>query len=426
MKDARAFIGVDLADRYSRSPRPNDVCILTGSPGAFFVRFDRFSWSRESLNEKAVLDYLRNARAVYIDGPQGRAEHGRTRRDSERLVRAPGPTPETLPALSRPFAGFVRSSVELFDALWKAGARIENDSLNGLQEVYPGGIWAALLKGIDKKGTASGRLQREAILAELGVLLPDRKLTDDQRDAAIAAVLAAAANGLVDGLDVVDRGEPARWDSDAGFIREGRILMPVVSDALRHRIKRTVESGTVSSTKQAHPASLTEALVSRVARVAVGPSVVRGSREGTVASARARLRTVDLSEFGTSDAEEFSAALDKWTNAMRRALPGDARWGLARKVLNIFIRDAVYNAHLRAAFHLDQCEPLCELPMDRIVAKHLASASVTKVPKWEGVNELGRLENALFQKAASEVAAAIGVHRLHLDSFWWSQSRDEE
>ena len=160
---------------------------------------------------------------------------------------APGVIPSG--SFERPFAGFVRSSVELFDALWKAGARIENDSLNGLQEVYPGGIWAALLKGIDKKGTASGRLQREAILAELGVLLPASKLSDDQRDAAMAAVLAAAANGLVDGLDVVARGELARWDSDAGFIREGRILMPVVSDALRHRIKRAVESGTVSSTK---------------------------------------------------------------------------------------------------------------------------------------------------------------------------------
>ena len=108
---------------------------------------------------------------------------------------------------------------------------------------------------------------------------------------------------------------------------------------------------------------------------------MRGSREGTVASARARLRTVDLSEFGTSDEEEFLAALDRWTSLVRRSLPGNARWGLARKVLNIFLRDAVYNVYLRTAFRLDRCEPLCELPMDRIVAKHLVSASVTKVPK---------------------------------------------
>jgi len=252
------------------------------------------------------------------------------------------------------------------------------------------------------------------------------KLSDDQRDAAISAVLAAAANGLVDGLDVIACGEPARWDQEAGLIREGRILMPVVSDELRQRIKKALVSGPIPSGPQTHSPTLINALTSRVARIAVGPSVVRRSPEGTVSAARALLRAVDLSEFGTSDAETFAAALDKWTNAMKRSLPGHARWGLARKLVNIFLRDAVYNVHLRSAYRLDRCESLCELPMDSIVAHQLSSASIKKMPKWEGVNALGRPENALFQNAASEVAATVGVHRLHLDSFWWSQSRDED
>lgn len=165
---------------------------------------------------------------------------------------------------------------------------------------------------------------------------------------------------------------------------------------------------------------------SRAARIAAGPSAVRGrGNKGTATAARAHLRVLDLTPFGTSHADRFATALNHGTERLRGALPPRARhWGVARKLLNIYLRDCLYTTYL-SRFALSDAEPFLELPLDSVTAHHLKKAiGRGGLPPWPGVKRLTPELNALFQDAALQVAESKGIARVHLDALWWSASRD--
>ncbi len=105
------------------------------------------------------------------------------------------------------------------------------------------------------------------------------------------------------------------------------------------------------------------AIQSRTARVAVSASSVRGAGgKVVVRAARDFLRQLDLSRFSVDSDARFASELDRATNELRAALPRGARhWGVARKVLNIFIRDCFYTSYLASKFRLDRSEPFMEI-----------------------------------------------------------------
>jgi len=167
---------------------------------------------------------------------------------------------------------------------------------------------------------------------------------------------------------------------------------------------------------------------SRVARIAVGPSTVRGrGHTGVSKAARSHLKSIDLSRFGTKKEEKFRAALDAATEELRRALPKDTqKWGLARKVLNIFLRDCAYTIYLSEAYDLLLAEEFYEIPLDSITAKVLRRASEHgRLSRWPGVKHVTPELSSEFQLAALAEAKEQGIARLHLDALWWSFSRDE-
>ncbi len=167
---------------------------------------------------------------------------------------------------------------------------------------------------------------------------------------------------------------------------------------------------------------------SRVARIAVGPSAVRGKGHvGVSKAARSHLKAVDLTRFGTKREDEFKAALDEKTEALRCALPqGAQKWGLARKVLNIFLRDCAYNIYLTEAYALLLAEEFYEIPLDSITARELQrAAGHGRLPHWPGVKHVDPALSAKFQSAALTESIKHGIARLHLDALWWSASRDE-
>ena len=173
--------------------------------------------------------------------------------------------------------------------------------------------------------------------------------------------------------------------------------------------------------------SFNKIIQSRTARIAVGPSAVRGKGHAGVAkAAREYLKSLDLTPFGTKDAAEFEAALNKATGELRRSLPVRARkWGLARKVLNIFLRDCVYTRFLADANQLNRADAHFELPLDSITAKALKKAAGRgALPAWPGVKHVTPAISAVFQHAAEKEATKEGIARMHLDALWWSFSRD--
>ena len=170
------------------------------------------------------------------------------------------------------------------------------------------------------------------------------------------------------------------------------------------------------------------AVQSRAARIAATSSAARGrGNTGVVEAARRYLRGMDLSDFGTDSAARFGRTLDRHTKRLSRRLPrGAQHWGLARKLLNIYLRDCLYCTYLNTEFHLAPAEALFEVPLDSITARGLKQATGRgALPVWPGVRHLRPDVNAEFQRFAADLARGDHIARVHLDAVYWSMGRDE-
>lgn len=162
-----------------------------------------------------------------------------------------------------------------------------------------------------------------------------------------------------------------------------------------------------------------KALQVREARIAIGASSMRGrGSKGAVRAGRDFLKHLSLSRFGTSDPQKFRSALNMATGGLRDSFPkGSRHWGLARKGLNIFLRDCFYNVFLRKAYHLDRAEKFLEVPLDSLVGKKLHERE--DAPRWKTIRGLKAEDSDKYQDAASKCARSMGIARVHLDVFWW-------
>lgn len=170
---------------------------------------------------------------------------------------------------------------------------------------------------------------------------------------------------------------------------------------------------------------LIKALVEREAQIAVGPSTARGQGRGTVRALRAALAKIPLNDFAVSTAAQFHRILDRHTRLLQHRLPRNVvSWGLARKCLNIFLRDCYYNAFLMRRYQLHKAERVFEVPLDSLVAKELKLLFPRgALPKWPGVKHLRRTDSDEFQEAARRLSQCWGITRVHLDTFLWVRGR---
>ena len=237
---ACVYLGIDITDRYADSCREMDVCGLEIGDSGLIPHFWTWSWgASEVLDVTALLPEISYAKAVMLDGPQGLARVGCRIRTSERSLAAAGKTGDKRPPLSQPYGGFVASSLDLFAAFHAAGLFHPSSQHHQLQEVYPAAIWTRLARGLPNKRRRDGRQARVAILRTLGVGVPDGP-NHDELDACAAALLAAAADGHIQGLRVAAVGDPVWWDNDAACLREGQILIPEVDAAVFTELQSVV------------------------------------------------------------------------------------------------------------------------------------------------------------------------------------------
>lgn len=249
------YVGADLTDRYSGECRDIDVCGLTPSgAGRLVASFWRWQWdpAPHVLDVAVIANELSSARVAMLDGPQALASIGAALRVCERQSAAVGKTPDARPDLRRPFAGFICSSLDLFNALGDAGIPISAAAGGGgMFEVYPGHIWTMFRAGflLPNKTTRAGRLSRKSILEVLGVTnLPDLP-THDENDACIASVLAAAADNGVPGVAAMPIGAPLSLDPD-GTRREGPMVVPAVDSVIVDRIAGAINNLGLSSSSR--------------------------------------------------------------------------------------------------------------------------------------------------------------------------------
>lgn len=102
-------------------------------------------------------------------------------------------------------------------------------------------------------------------------------------------------------------------------------------------------------------------------------------------------------------------------------------WGAARKFLNIFLRDVVYNRYLCDKYELMHIVPWLELPLDSQVASGLREEpGGGSLPRWKTVIGLEKADSQKFQAFATEVAARMGCERVHLDVIYWRREKRQK
>lgn len=162
-----------------------------------------------------------------------------------------------------------------------------------------------------------------------------------------------------------------------------------------------------------------------VAISSVSASAVRGSPKDTAGAARGFLGKLQLRQFGVKHKSVFRQRLNKATEELRRKLPEERQdWALARKLLNIFLRNAFYNHYLREQYNLHLAESFFEVPVDSVVAKELRR-EFPKRPfgSWPGLKGLTKDEHTRYQDCAKELADKCGIACVHLDAKLWMRGR---
>jgi len=130
------------------------------------------------------------------------------------------------------------------------------------------------------------------------------------------------------------------------------------------------------------------------------------------------LKELDLGG-APSHSSEYAAYLDDLTKRFITAMPEGAKhWGMARKCLNLFFRDSLYNFYLREAHGLGKFESVMEIPLDSYVGNALRNKRPA-LPAWDKVIKLTEADSAQFQAAAADIAAETGTFRVHLDLGYW-------
>jgi hypothetical protein len=162
-----------------------------------------------------------------------------------------------------------------------------------------------------------------------------------------------------------------------------------------------------------------------IAITSVGASTVRGLPKGTAEAAREFLAGVSLRQFGINSERLFRRRLNRLTDDFKGVLPSRrGHWGLARKLLNIFLHNALYNYYLRKKYSLGRSETLYEVPIDSVVARGIRRAfPAGRCPAWRGLKNLSNVEHEVYQDCAAELAASRGLARVHLDAILWVQER---
>ena len=252
-----------------------------------------------------------------IDGPQGFASVGKSLRDCEKQCGAVGKTPDVMPMAGKPFAGFIRSSIELFSAFDKAGIVVgPSDFLGGVSEVYPGNLWTRLARGrLPKKSCNDGRGARKLILEALGVVgLPDSP-THDENDACISALIGAAADSKIRGVNVSGIGLPLVREQ-SGTMREGRMVIPEISEEVAGRIDealRQIQRSVLVISPISRQSSVAPEVMERA--VALRDTFIQRAKEGSA----------QICTYAWAYGRLFDSSLRAWSRAYAKKVLSVAR-----------------------------------------------------------------------------------------------------
>jgi len=163
-------------------------------------------------------------------------------------------------------------------------------------------------------------------------------------------------------------------------------------------------------------------LQKRLAEISVSaPSLRNQGNPGLISSSRLFCSRIPLKEFNVSSEKQYNKILDKFTNKLMKEFPHDCRnnWGAARKTLNLFLREVMYNTDLSRQFKLKVIQFL-EIPLDSYTAVNLYKhAKGNNLPRWISIKSLTKEISGEYQEVANQIALELKIPRIHLDLLYW-------
>jgi len=160
-----------------------------------------------------------------------------------------------------------------------------------------------------------------------------------------------------------------------------------------------------------------------VATSAIGVSAIRNQGKGSLQSVRTALASMNLSPVTSMEQAEYRKWIDWNTNWLLSHWPGTGRpWGAARKSINLFMRDALYNQYLNREYNICHVEKWMEIALDSKVAEGLRNR-FSELPSWPGLKHLKERISDQYQDRAQQLADEIGLARVHLDMWLWLENR---
>ena len=189
-----------------------------------------------------------------------------------------------------------------------------------------------------------------------------------------------------------------------------------------------------------------------IANIAVGPSTLRNHVPGVVDAARNFLAMLDLNKLKKKSVREYRKWLDKKTEKMMKTFPDGAKddWGGARKVLNVFMKEAYFNKELESECNLFRLRDVLETPLDSIAAKRIRKYGKQKGIEWAcklcseddrescnkrklrcrksafpGIKNLKSYQSSGYQNVATEFALDMDLPRAEIDIILWGATDEE-
>lgn len=170
-------------------------------------------------------------------------------------------------------------------------------------------------------------------------------------------------------------------------------------------------------------------LIERTAEVALGPSALRNQgAPGVLGIARSHLKRIKLERFAVKNRRAFRRVLDAETKKLQSAFPTKARnCGAARKALNLYLRNCVYNRYISERYSLRKITPWLEVPLDQYVARGIRrNGEGQDLPRWRAIRRLTPEISDKYQYVARIIAKKRDALPVHLDLHWWRDNRREK
>lgn len=175
-------------------------------------------------------------------------------------------------------------------------------------------------------------------------------------------------------------------------------------------------------------------ILRRLSQISTGASAFRNQgASGLVRAAQGYFEhQVPVGQFvnSLSNNSHYNDFLKHHTDSLLSVLPNGAQnWGVARKGLNLFLREIVYNSFLAEKYKIPTrmsefniFAQNMEVPLDGHVAKALISKSNPLMPSWNSLKRLTQETSDIYQLQAIIVASQMRTARINLDLKFWRPS----